>query len=107
MQRVLINDLKVKPNKITKRQLLSDTIKKKRYERSKMLLNKLLDGTWPQVLWTDEKLFTDEYKMIRFGLNLKIQCQLNVELHSGGKISFGNGLGKGYVHRSQNPFDFY
>ena len=23
-----------------------------------MLLNKLFDGTWPQVLWTDEKLFT-------------------------------------------------
>ena len=23
-----------------------------------MLLNKLLDGMWPQVLWKDEKLFT-------------------------------------------------
>ena len=33
-------------------------IPQRRYERSKMLLNKLLDGTWPQVLWTDEKLFT-------------------------------------------------
>ena len=57
MQRVLINDLKVKPYEITKRQLLCDTTKKK-YERSKMLQNKLLDGIWPQVLWTDEKLFT-------------------------------------------------
>ena len=58
MQRVLVNDHKVKPYKITKRQLLNDTTKEKRYERSKMLLNKLLDGMWPQVLWTDEKLFT-------------------------------------------------
>ena len=57
MQRVLVNDLKVKPYKITKRQLLCDTTKKKRYERSKMLLHKLLDGMRLQVLWTDENLF--------------------------------------------------
>ena len=56
MQGVLINDLKVKPYKITKLQLFCDTTKK-RYERSKMLLNKLLNGTRPQVLSTDEKLF--------------------------------------------------
>ena len=43
MQRVLINDLKIKPYKITKRKLLCDTTKKKRYERSNMLLNTLLD----------------------------------------------------------------
>ena len=58
MQKVLVNNLKVKPYKINKQQLLSDTTKKKRYKRSKMLLNKLLDGTQPQVLWTDKKLFT-------------------------------------------------
>jgi len=58
MRRVLKDDLKVKPYKITKRQLLSDATKKKRFERAKLLLNKVLDGTQPTVLWTDEKLFT-------------------------------------------------
>jgi len=58
MQRLLKDDLKVKPYKVTKRQLLSDATKKKRHERAKVLLKKLLDGTQPQVLWTDEKLFT-------------------------------------------------
>ena len=58
MRRLLKDDLKVKPYKITKRQLLSDTTKKKRLERAKILLEKLLDDTQPPVLWTDEKLFT-------------------------------------------------
>ena len=58
MQRLLKNDLKVRPYKITKRQLLSEATKKKRLERAKMLLKKLLDDTQPTVLWTDEKLFT-------------------------------------------------
>ena len=58
MRRVLRDDLKVKPFKITKRQLLSDATKKKRLERSKLLLKKILDDTQPTVLCTDEKLFT-------------------------------------------------
>ena len=58
MRRLLNDDLKVKPYKITKRQLLSDITKKKRLERAKLLLQKILDGTQPPVLWTDEKLFT-------------------------------------------------
>ena len=82
MQRVLVN-VKVKLYKITKRQLLSDTTKKKRYERSKMFLNKLLDGMHPQVLYTDEKLFA--VQAIHNSQNDQIQCLLNVELHSGGK----------------------
>ena len=57
MQQVLRDDLKVKPFKITKRQLLSDATKKKRLKRSKLLLKKILDDTQPTVLWTDEKLF--------------------------------------------------
>ena len=60
IQRVLARDLKVKPYKSTKRQLLSDATKKRRFERSKILLNKLVVGMQPQVLWTDEKLFTDQ-----------------------------------------------
>ena len=31
-------------------------------------------------------------KMIKFGLNPKIQCLLYVELHSGAKTSFDNGV---------------
>jgi len=58
MQRLLKDDLGVKPYKVTKRQLLSDATKTKRLDRAKVLLKKLFDGTQPQVLWTDEKLFT-------------------------------------------------
>ena len=58
MQRLLKSDLKVKPYKITKRQLLSEATKNKRFERAKMLLTRLSDDTQPTVLWTDEKLFT-------------------------------------------------
>ena len=47
IQRVLARDLKVKPYKITKLQLLSDVTKKKRFERSKILLNKLVVGMQP------------------------------------------------------------
>ena len=41
IQGVLANDLNVKPYKITKRQLLFD----EKFEKSKVLLNKHLDGT--------------------------------------------------------------
>ena len=46
------------PYKFTKRHLLSEATKKKRLDRAKVLVKKLVDGTQPQVLWTDEKLFT-------------------------------------------------
>ena len=39
-------------------QLLLQTTKAKRLSRTKLLLDKLKDGTQPPVLWTDEKLFT-------------------------------------------------
>ena len=42
----------------TKRHLLSEATKKKRLDRAKVLVKKLVDGTQPQVLWTDKKLFT-------------------------------------------------
>ena len=58
MQRLLKNDLQLKAYKITIRQLLSVATKKKRLERAKLLLKKLLDDTQPTILWTDEKLFT-------------------------------------------------
>ena len=46
------------PYKFTKRHLLSEATKKKRLDRAKVLVKKLVDGTQPQVLWTDKKLFT-------------------------------------------------
>ena len=58
MQRLLKDDLHVYPYKFTKRQLLSNATKKKRLDRAKVLIKRLVVGTWPQVLWTDEKLFT-------------------------------------------------
>ena len=58
MQRLLKDDLNLKTYKITKRQLHSNATKKKRFEKAKMLLKRLLDDTQPAVLWTDEKLFT-------------------------------------------------
>ena len=58
MQRLLKNDLHVYPYKFTKRQLLSNATKKKRFDRAKVLIKRLVVGTRPQVLWTNEKLFT-------------------------------------------------
>ena len=58
MQRILKDDLQSYPYKFTKRHLLSEATKKKRLYRAKVLVKKLVDGTQPQVLWTDEKLFT-------------------------------------------------
>ena len=58
VQILLKDDLKVKSYKIIKRQLLSDATKKRRLERSKLLLNKLRDDKQPQALWTDEQLFS-------------------------------------------------
>ena len=57
MQRLLKDDLHVYPYKFTKRQLLSNATKK-RLDRAKVLIKRLVVGTQPQVLWTDEKLFT-------------------------------------------------
>ena len=58
MQRILKDDLQSYPYKFTKRHLLLEATKKKRLDRAKVLVKKLVDGTQPQVLWTDEKLFT-------------------------------------------------
>ena len=58
MRRLLKNYLQLKAYKITKRQLLLAATKKKRLERAKLLLNRLLDDMQPTILWTDEKLFT-------------------------------------------------
>ena len=58
MRRLLKNNLQLKAYKVTKRQLLSAATKKKRLERAKLLLNRLLDDTQLTILWTDEKLFT-------------------------------------------------
>ena len=58
MQRLLKNDLQLKAYKITKRQLISAATKKKRLERAKLFLNRLLDDMQLTILWTDEKLFT-------------------------------------------------
>ena len=58
MQRLLKDDLHVYPYKFTKRQLLSNATKKKRLDRAKVLIKRLVVGMQPQVLWTDEKLFT-------------------------------------------------
>ena len=58
MQRILKDDLQSYPYKFTKIHLLSEATKKKRLDRAKVLVKKLVDGTQPQVLWTDKKLFT-------------------------------------------------
>ena len=58
MQRLLKDDLHVYLYKFTKRQLLSNATKKKRLDRAKVLIKRLVVGMQPQVLWTDEKLFT-------------------------------------------------
>ena len=58
MQKLLKNDIKKTPYKIVKRQLLFQQTKMMRLQRGKELLQRLLDGTQPPVLWTDEKLFT-------------------------------------------------
>ena len=89
MQRLLKEDLEVKPYKVTKLQLLSDTTKKKRLEKGWVLLKKLLDGTQPKFCGlmrscSPFKTFL-MHKTIAYGWKTKIQSLLSSELHSGDK----------------------
>ena len=56
MSRLVHEDLKMSSFTLQKRQCLSETVKQKRLERSKVLLNELKSGT----VWSDEKIFTLE-----------------------------------------------
>ena len=58
MRRIIRDDLKMRPYKLQKRQLLSQATIDKRLERSKWIQNWFRQGTGASVIWTDEKLFT-------------------------------------------------
>ena len=58
LQTVLKIDLNLSPFKKRKAHVLSQTVKAKRLSRAKLLLEKMMDGRQPPVLWTDKKLFT-------------------------------------------------
>jgi len=60
MGRLVHDDLKMSSFTLQKRQSLSETVKSKRHERSKILLNELKSGTAGEVIWSDEKIFTVE-----------------------------------------------
>ena len=51
-------DLKMSPYKLQKRQLLSKPTIEKRLTRCKLLLQRIKDGTLPNIIFSDEKLFT-------------------------------------------------
>ena len=60
MGRLIHEDLRMSSFTLQKRQSLSMTIKQKRLERSKVLLNELKRGTTGETVWLDEKIFTVE-----------------------------------------------
>ena len=58
MRRVVKNDLKMSPYKLQKRQLLSGHTIEKRVTRNRLLLNRIKEGTLPNIIFSDEKLFS-------------------------------------------------
>ena len=60
MGRLIHEDLRMSSFTLQKRQSLSMTVKQKRLERSKLLLNELKRGTTGETVWSDEKILTVE-----------------------------------------------
>ena len=60
MHRLCRNDLGMYPFKLKKCQLLSEATRKKRLDRSKILLKRSRDGTLSNIIFSNEKLFTVE-----------------------------------------------
>ena len=60
MRELIKKDLGMYPYKMKQQQLLSDKVKVKRLQRSKIILQKLKAGTAPNIIFSDEKLFTVE-----------------------------------------------
>ena len=60
MQRICKENLKMKPFKLRKQQLLTEKQKEKRLLRSKILLKKIKNYGLPNLIFSDEKLFTIE-----------------------------------------------
>ena len=60
MSRLVHEDLNMFSFTLQKRQCLSETVKQKRLEKSKVLLNELKSGTVGETVWSDEKIFTVE-----------------------------------------------
>uniref|UniRef100_A0A0L8H621 Transposase Tc1-like domain-containing protein n=1 Tax=Octopus bimaculoides TaxID=37653 RepID=A0A0L8H621_OCTBM len=58
MRRICKSDLKLSPYKLQKRQLLSTPTNEKRLSRSRLLLNRIKDGTLRNIIFSDEKLFS-------------------------------------------------
>ena len=98
MQRLLKSDLKIKPNKIIKRQLFSEATKNKRFERANMLLKKLLDDTQPTVFRQSTLL-----KIIRFGRKIERD---SVPVENRTSFSIGYGVDGGCIQWPEIPVDF-
>ena len=58
MRRLIREDLKMSSFTIQKRQALSDSVKQKRLDRSKVLLNEVKQGMAGEIVWSDEKIFS-------------------------------------------------
>jgi len=86
VQNVLKKDLKCRPYKKVKRQLLSGPTREKRLQRARLLLKRLKDCTQPTVLWTDEKLFT--VQAIHNPQNDRVWCQKIEKIPVENRISF-------------------
>ena len=57
MRRLIHEDLRMSSFTLQKWQSLSMTVKQKRLERSKILLNELKRGTTDETVWSDKKIF--------------------------------------------------
>ncbi len=58
MRRLVRKDLKMTPYCLKKRQLLSAATRDKRLAQAKVLLREVKSGTAPNIVFSDEKLFT-------------------------------------------------
>ncbi len=58
MRRLVRKDLKMTPYHLKKRQLLSAATRHKRLARAKVLLREVKSGMAPNIVFSDEKLFT-------------------------------------------------
>lgn len=58
MRKICREDLRYAPFRLKKAQLLSQATKKRRLERSKKLLQRIKSQTVPNLVFSDEKLFT-------------------------------------------------
>ena len=65
MRRIIQDHLKMKSLGIQKRHFMNDTHKRKQLKRSRNLISHMESGVSGEIVWSDEKLFTNEQTLNR------------------------------------------